>query len=285
MSLQNTAALRDPSAVVAPRSATRARFLREIERIGLPLGPGPEGVVTADEIAPLPATVRRYLQFMGVVGRPRAWSMRIGWGGAFRMKPGGPWLPCEAWQYSTRLGVARIFRMRLRFGGVLPVVVRDDYLRGGGHMRAKLLDVISLADEDIEEIAVGELVTYLSDAVSFSPSMLLGPGVRWVTVDEASFDVELTDAGRAVKGRVRVDERGTPVDFETTDRFYQAPDDPAKRWVRTRWTTPIDGFEQVLGQPIPARGQAVWHLPGGPFAYADFRVLPGSFAENVAPGA
>jgi hypothetical protein len=103
-------------------------------------------------------------------------------------------------------------------------------------------------------------------------------------VDDRSFDLALTDGGRTVTARVFVDERGAPLDFSTTDRFYTPADDPEKRAVRTRWTTPIEGFQIIDERPVPARGQAVWHPPEGPFPYADFQIIPGSLAYDVQPG-
>ena len=54
-----------------------------------------------------------------------------------------------------------------------------------------------------------------------------------------------------------------PQDFSTTDRFC---------------------WELVDGRQRPTRGKAVWHLLQGPFAYADFRLIPGSLVFNVPPG-
>lgn len=36
--------------------------------------------------------------------------------------------------------------------------------------------------------------------------------------------------------------------------------------------------------PHPERGSAVWHLPEGPFPYAEFRVRDDSVAYNTPPG-
>ncbi len=86
-----------------------------------------------------------------------------------------------------------------------------------------------------------------------------------------------------VKARVFVDERGAPVDFETTDRFYSDPKD-ASRVTRCRSTTPLDGFQEVGDRGLPTRGRAVWHPPEGELAYADFSPDPATVAFNVAPG-
>lgn len=128
------------------------------------------------------------------------------------------------------------------------------------------------------------MVTYLNDAVLIAPSMLLTPEISWCSVDANSFDLMLTDHGRTVKARVVIDERGAPREFSTTDRFYYDPDQP-KQLMRTRWTTPLAGWEVVDGRPLPTGAQAVWHLPQGQFAYADFRLTPGTLVFNVPPGA
>ena len=266
----------------------RKKFLRELAALGLPARPGPDtdlSIVTEEELEPLPATARRYLAFMGVVGRPRDWSFRLGITGRFRRSRDERWMKCEAWQYNTRLSLARIFYLRIRFLGVVSVLGRDTYLRGRGRMLIRPLDLFTVGDGTGEAFDIGELVTYLNDGILIAPSMLLVPEVQWSEVDTSSFDVALTDHGRTVRARVFVDEHGAPVDFETTDRFYSDPKDPTKS-TRCRWTTPIDGFQAVAGRRLPTSGRAVWHPPGeAELAYVEFRFLPEKLAFDVTPGA
>jgi len=247
-----------------------------------PPGHAPTPRLTADDVAALPATARRYMKFMGVVGRPRDWSFRLAWRGSFRPRLDRPWMPCEAWQYNSGLEIARDFRMRLRFWGFVPVIGRDTYRAGRGRLRIRLLDLLTIADGKGPEYDLGELVTWLDDAVLFAPSMLLTPAVSWTAVDEESFDLALTDAGRTVHARVRVNGRGAPLEVETIDRFL---DDPANagHLIRARWTTPIDRWETVGDRPVPTSGRALWHLPEGARPYARFEVIPESVAWNVLP--
>lgn len=261
----------------------RARFLKEVASLGLPSGPGPLDPVTGAELIRLPGPAQRYLAFMGVAGRPRDWAFRLAFTGCFRTKPAQAWMACQTWQYNSRLVVARVFQIRLRFGGLVPVVGRDSYLRGRGRMLIRLLDLWTIQDAAGPEYDTGELVTYLNDAVLIAPSMLLTPDIAWAAVDADSFEVALTDHGRTVTARVLIDERGAPRDFSTTDRFCSDPDHP-KRLMRARWTTPIAGWQTIDGRQLPTRGEATWHLPRGPFTYADFRPLPGSLAFNLPPG-
>lgn len=254
----------------------------EVAALGLPVPEGPLPVVTEEALAGLPAPAQRYLRSMGIVGRPRDWSLRAHLQGRFRR--GSSWLPCESWQYSSGLGVTRVFHMRLRLGGVLPVVVRDTYVGGRGRMSAKAFDLLAVVDAYGDELDIGELVTYLNDAVLMAPSLLLAPEVSFHAVDDDAFDVSVTHGGRTVTGRVLVDKSDDVVDFSTTDRFFQDPGDRKAPFVRTRWSTPVEGWQTLEGRKVPRRGTAVWHLPSGPYPYADFAFDPRRIEFNVRPG-
>jgi hypothetical protein len=156
-----------------------------------------------------------------------------------------------------------VFLMRLRVAHVLPLLGRDTYEHGHGHMVGTLFDRLAVVDGRGEEFDISELTTYLDDAILFAPSMLLGAATSWQAVGDDSFEVSLTDAGRTVTGRVYVDGRGAPYDFSTTDRFA----DLSGGLVRTEWRTPVRDWTVVDGRAAPTRLEAVWRLPGGPMPY------------------
>jgi len=259
-------------AVLAPSRRFRDKFLREVAAAGLPAGLRESlerTAVSEAELAELPFAAQRYLRFMGVVGKPRTWSFRLRSTGDFRLGPDKPWMACEAWQYNSALSVARLFFMRLRAFGVVPMIVRDTYVAGRGCMRGRALDAVDVVFEANPKIDTGELVTYLNDAILFAPSMLLGPCATFAGVDHHAFDVTLRDGDRDVGARVFVDERGAVTDFRTTDRFGTDPKG-AKEMIRSEWSTPVHGWRMVEGRAMPIGGAAVWHFPSGDFCYADF---------------
>jgi hypothetical protein len=253
-----------------------------IDRDARALGaPAPADVITEDEVAGLPATVQRYLRFMGVVGCPAVTSFRAHLRGEFRMRPGQRFMRTEVWQYNTAAPIARVFWMRIDMaGGLLPMVGRDSYIKGHGRMLGKLFDTVVVADGEGEPFDIGELTTWLNDAVLMAPSMLLRAPVSFVEVDDDSFAVSLSDAGRTVSARVVLDERGGPVDFRTEDRYADLPGGP----VRTPWSTPVDGWRGMDGRQVPTRGSAVWHLPEGDFTYAVLEFTPDSVERNPIVG-
>jgi Family of unknown function (DUF6544) len=167
--------------------------------------------------------------------------------------------------------------MRLRFAGLVPMVGSDTHVRGHGRMLGKLLDRITVADGTGDEFDVGELTTYLNDAIIMAPSMLLGRATSWNGVDDGTFDLSLTDGGRTVSGRVFVDERGAPYDFSVTDRYADLPGG----LVRAEWHTPVKEWDVVDGSAVPGRFAAVWHLPEGRLPYFTGRLTHLSY--NVTP--
>ncbi len=217
---------------------------------------------------------------MGVVGRPRAWSFRVRYTGRFRLRPGGRWMPMQAWQYNNALPPARLVWMRLRLAGVLPMTGWDTYLHGRGRMRGKLLDLVPVANGAGPKFDVSELVTWLNDAVLFAPSMLLNSATTWTAAGaDDTFDVAVTDAGHRVQARVTLDAEGRPRNFSTTDRWAALPEG----LVRAQWITPVVGWQVTAGRPLPTAGNAVWQLPDRPFHYAHIDVPAGGIDYNIAP--
>jgi len=66
---------------------------------------------------------------------PRDWSFRARFRARFRRSRHEAWKRCEAWQYNTRLAVARIFNMTVSFLGVVPVLGLDTHANGRGRMQ------------------------------------------------------------------------------------------------------------------------------------------------------
>ncbi len=251
-------------------------FRRDVEAAGVtlapPISPAASDLVTDAEVDGFDEPVRRYLRFMGVVGRPRVRAFTAEFAGRFRLRPGMPWMRASAVQRDTVDPISRVFTMRLSLARVLRMLGHDVYVGGRGRMQGKLFGLVTVADGSGEEFDIGELSTWLNDAVLLAPSMLLRDTVSWRATGADAFEVSLTDHGRTVRAEVRIDGRGAPVDYRTTDRWAALPSGP----VRAPWRTPVPRWDVVDGRPFPGPTDAIWELDDGPFAYVRGGFVPGT---------
>jgi hypothetical protein len=253
----------------AEPSVPRA-FRRALARAGLLPGPSSTAPVTEADLIGLPPVAARYLRAMGAVGRPPTWSLRAHWRGRFRLAPGRPWMPMDAWQYNSAVDVVRLYRMRLTVARAVPMWGWDTYRGGSGRMLGKVLGLVTVADGSGPEFDTGELTTWLDDAVLMAPGMLLHPRTTWDAVDDESFRVSVSDAGRTVSAVVLLGDDDRPRDVRTTDRWADLPDGR----VRAPWSTPVPAWTVVDGRPRPTGGAAVWTLPSGTeYRYAEATLL------------
>jgi hypothetical protein len=266
----------------ADRVDTAARppraFTRRVAAAGLPLGPTATAPITETDLVGLPPAGARYLRAMGVLGRPRTWSLRAHFTGRFRRGPDEPWLPLDAWQYNSATEVARLFRMRLTVGGIVPMWGWDTYRSGSGRMLGKALGLVTIADGSGPEFDISELTTWLNDAVLLAPGMLLDPRTTWDATGDDGFRLSISDAGRTVHAEVFLDDDGRPRDFRTEDRWADLPGG----LTRAPWSTPVQGWTVVDGRPRMTGGAAVWHLPEGDLRYGEMMLV--DLALDVAPG-
>jgi hypothetical protein len=218
---------------------------------------------------------------MGVAGKPIDWSLRCSLKGKFRQGPSQPWMDCETVQYNTVEPITRVFLIRIRMAGFIPVTARDTFIGGKGNMLVKIMSLFTVEDGKGIEYDIGELVTYLNDLVFMMPTALFYHNIVWTDVDDHAFQLTMKSGGIEVSAKVTIDDEGAPVDFYTTDRFYYDQDGDHSKLVRTPWITPTGGWKSLDDRKIPTFGKAAWLLPEGEMYYADFTLEDGGIGWNV----
>ena len=264
-----------------------SKFQRELAALGLPAEPGPTKALAEADIAAFPEPARRYLTFMGALERPRDWSFRAALTGRFRTKPGQAWMPMNAWQYNSSLELTRVFYIRVRFFGVMPVLARDTYVRGQGRMLIRPLDLFTAEDARGPEVAISELATYLNDAIMLGAVVVIGPGL-FLDGRRRSIVRRGLDPWRPHRAwrASSLDAQGAPRDFSTTDRFLEEPLRLPPHPSRSPGALDHADRRMAAGrrQAAATSGRAVWHLPQGDFTYVEVAFSPERVAFNVPPG-
>lgn len=225
-------------------------------------------ILTELGVAHLPASVRRYLEVTGALGRPRPTGFRVLFTGAIRGGPADPWMPFTAEQVSrTGSDPSRYFFMKASRSGV-PVhalhVLRD----GTATMRVKVLGLVTVVDARGPEMDAAETVTLLNDLCVFAPGALADQALVWEDGSSLEARVTFTNAGHTVHANLHFNDAGELLDFDSDDRLAASRD--GKTFTKLRWSTPLRDYRACGPLRLASHGEAVWHAKEGPYAYGRF---------------
>ncbi|MBI5169205.1 MAG: hypothetical protein HZA61_06930 [Candidatus Eisenbacteria bacterium] len=237
-------------------------------------------LVREDELAHLPAPVRRYVAYTGAVGRAFPYEYRARFRGRIRGGPDAPWMPIEVEQVSFTNPPARLFFLRATMMG-LPVIGLHRYVGAHATMDIRIAGVFPVMRARGPEMDVSETVTLLNDMAILAPGTLLDPAITWEAVSSDTTAATFTNAGHTVRARIVFDRSGRLTDFVSDDRLAASPD--GRRFARWRWSTPMRDYRHFGGPVLPSRGTARWHPPEGAYDYAELEVLDVKWSPADAP--
>lgn len=243
----------------------RARYRRYLhERLPVP---GPESRISEEDLAALPAPVRRYVRMTGAVGRPRVRHVRAYWRGRIRSTPDAPWMEFTAVQHNFVGEPARFFLMDARRGR-LPVDVLHAYRAGTATMHVRLLSLFPMAKAAGLDMDRAETVTVFNDLCILAPGALIDPHIRWETVDDHFARGFYTVGDITVSAVLEFNDRDELVDFVSDDRLAMSAD--GSSFERQRWSTPLRDYRAIRSRRVWTHGHARWHPPDAPpYTYMD----------------
>jgi Family of unknown function (DUF6544) len=95
-------------------------------------------------------------------------------------------------------------------------------------------------------------------------------------VDDSCARVTLTDHGQTATATMFFDQQGRFTDFVA--KRYRTPGASSP----DTWSTPFTGYGEFEGLRLPARGKAIYKLPGGDLEYIEV-TLTGLHYDTGAP--
>lgn len=263
------------SAEFLGRRAFDRRVRRDVQSLFARASIAQSGAVTEEMLSELPAPVRRYLIYTGIVGRPFVGTVHLRQRGRMRLGQGPSELPFTAEEFYSVDPPAFVWDGTIH-KGLLPVGrARDMYLDGEGHVLVKVASLFTVVDARGEEVNQGAMTRYLSEMIWF-PSAFLGDNVSFETVDDRSVRVTLTDHGRTATGTLYFDGVGRPTGFVT--RRYRIA---GGRYDLETWSIPITAYGEFEGLVLPVRGKAVWNLAAGDLESIDVTVTQLEYAVTA----
>ena len=239
---------------------------------------GDARTVTEELLTGLPAPVRRYLTWTGIIGKPLIHTVYLRQHGKIRPGKGQLWLPLDAEEYYAVQPPGFVWDALLHLGPLPVGRARDMYQRGRGSMLIKAASLVTVANASGEAMDQGSMLRYLNEMMWF-PTALLGNNVSFEAVDDTSARVTLTDHGRTATATLRFDEEGRLIEF-VAKRSAMASSGSRL----ATWSVPVIEYGEVEGLRLPVRVKAVWKLADGDLDYIDVRITQLQY-EAVPDGA
>jgi len=218
-----------------------------------------------DDVADLPAPVRRYFETVIDEGRPCVRTVRLEQRGQFRLGDAdSPWKPLEATQHVAVDPPGFVWDAAVRLAPLVPVRVVDAYVDGEGSLRARLFSTLTVADaEPSPELDAGELQRYLAESVWYPTALLPAEGVRWEAIDERAARATLEHDGTTVSLTFHFGDDHLVERVVAEDR-PRAVDDGFEP---TRWTGRFREYRERDGMLVPTDAEVEWNLPDGELPY------------------
>ena len=223
------------------------------------------------ELEGLPGPVKRYFRTVLREGQPIVTRARLTWEGDFLMREAeNGWRPFRATQYYVTRRPGFLWDARIQMAPGLAVRVHDAYIAGAGTLRGEVLGLVQVAHlGGTPEMAEGELLRYLAEAVWFPTALLPSQGVQWAPIDGSSARATLTDGDTTVSLDFHFNAAG-----EITSTFAASRPREINGEMRpTPWAGSYADYAERDGMRVPARGEVAWHLEDHRLPYWRGRVL------------
>lgn len=222
-------------------------------------------VLTETDLGTLPTCVQKYLKYVGVVGKPKVYNMKIVFEGQMRER-GKDWFHFSSVQYNFFGSPTRLFFMKAKVNGI-PTSGYHKYTKDGASMRIKLLSLFPVVDLDKPELFPTETVTFFNDLCLFAPAALIDDRIIWEPIDLKSTKATYTYNGTSISAILYFNETGQLVNFISQDRYS------VSEMKTFPFSTPASNYRAVNGYQLPTYGEAIWHYPEGEFVYGKFRLV------------
>lgn len=213
----------------------------------------------------LPAPVQRYFCTALSVGQPLIAGAHLEHRGQFNLSDRAEaWRPFTSEQQVALPRPGFVWSARIAIAPGLSVWVHDAYLGGEGLLHAALLGWLPLVKlQDSSDLAQGELLRFLAEAVWYPTALLPSQGIFWEAAGDRAARATLTDGdccatllfsfnGLGLVESVRAEARSRLVAGES---------------VPTPWQGRFWNYTERDGMQIPLAGEVAWLLPEGPRPY------------------
>lgn len=232
-----------------------------------------ERILTEEDIAGLPAPVRKYIAYTGSLGKRIPQNMRIEFDAQMTKKPGDAPMDASSEQINFFGEHARIFFMKAS-KMLVPFRALHVYSERKATFVVRVASLFNAVDLSGKELTTAETVTILNDLCVFAPGALIDKRLTWKPIDTLSAEVMFTNGEYTVSATLFFNTEGELISFISYDRSALLDDGSLKKYP---WITPIGNYKEFNGRMVPTSGATIYRYPEGDFTYGKFTLKKVSF--------
>ena len=233
-------------------------------------------MVTPADLEHLPMAVRRYLNYVGVVGRERVVNFRMQAKGGIRNSP-DYWMKFTSDQYNFYDEPSRFFYIKARKMGI-PAVGLHAYSQGRASMVIKMLGLFKVVDARGPEMNQAETVTLFNDMCVMAPATLIDRSIVWEEQDDGSVRATFSNENITISATLLFNDTGQLINFISHDR-YETVD--GKSYQNYPWETPLFEYKELHGFRLATKADLIFRRREGAFCYGKFELTDVRY--NVKP--
>jgi hypothetical protein len=216
----------------------------------------------ADEVTALLARWRSFCFPGGENAAREIRAVRTTQRGEFRGSPEARWIPFTAEEVVETARSSFCWNARIGAAKLGAITVTDAYEEGHGRLVVKLANMVPLQKITGPEADRGELQRYLGEIVLCPPILLNHASLEWTAIGPDTLRVRDRQDATGATVDIEISEAGCPVGFKAERGRLVG-----KQTILTPWSGTGSDFQEREGMQVPARFEACWHLPEGPFPY------------------
>lgn len=226
-------------------------------------------IITEQEITHLPEIVKKYLRFVGVIGKEKVLNFRAEFKGGIRGKSSEPFMKLKSVQYNFTDVPSRFFYIAARKMGI-PATGVHIYKNAIAFMKIKLLGLFTIVDAKGFEMNKGETVTVFNDMCIIAPASLIDKNITWEIIDDLTVSAKFTNGDISITAKLIFDNDGRLINFISNDR-YETLD--GKTFNNYPWTTPISEYTTINGYQLPFKAKLIYKKDDEDFCYGEFELV------------
>lgn len=223
----------------------------------------PTAVLSENDIQQLPEQIKKYIRFVGAVGKPKVSHFKAEFIGEIREDAYSPWMPFTCIQFNFLKEPTRLFFMKAKMKG-FPIGVFHKFRNGKATMDVRLFSLIDIQRLEGAEMNVSETVTFFNDMCVLAPASLIDNRIKWLGAEKNTVKASFTNKEITVTAVLYFDDRGALVNFISQDRYAG---NTGKKYA---WATPLKNYQQFEGQQIMEIAETIYSYPDGDFIYGNF---------------